>query len=166
MTITLDKAYLEDVSNGNFTVGAATTNTVTTERFARLVNSVESRLKSDGLIQDGALISGAEWGAAYLVADILHHNRLVGSSDLVKESWGGDYSYEIRSKTVTEMSVDYYMDQYQAVVNSLNVDEYGITDVITDGTEREDSEIEFTQLDRNGPAIIKPAKNELSERWL
>jgi hypothetical protein len=165
MSITLDKAYLEDVSNGLYTVGAASTNTVTEERFARLVNSTEPRLKSDGLIQDGALVSGAEWGAAYLVADILHRTKLMGSSDLVKESWGGDYSYEFRAKTVTEMSVDYFITKYLEVVNSLNSDEFGITDAITDGAERADSEIEFTQLDRNGPALIKPSTSELIKRW-
>jgi hypothetical protein len=165
MTITLDKAYLEDVSNGLYTVGDASTNTVTVERFARLVNSTESRLKSDGLIQDGALVSGAEWGAAYLVADILHRTKLMGRSDLIKESWGGDYSYEFRAKTVTEMSVDYFMEKYLEVVNSLNSDEFGITDAITDGAEREDSEIEFTQLDQNGPALIKPSTSELIKRW-
>jgi hypothetical protein len=164
MTITLDKAYLEDVSNGYFSVGTESTNTVTVERFARLVNSIEPRLKTDGLIQAGALITGAEWAAAYLVADILQQSDLQKKGQTVKkESWGGDYSYELADPKI---NATYYKEKYQEVVNSLNVDEYGITDAITDGTEREDSEIEFTQLDRNGPAIIKPAKNELSERWL
>ena len=44
-------------------------------------------------------------------------------------------------------------------------DEFGITDAITDGAEREDSEIEFTQLDQNGPALIKPSTSELIKRW-
>lgn len=164
MSITLDKAYLEDVSNGYFSVGAESTNSVTAERFARLVNSIEPRLKIDGLIQEGALIDGAEWGAAYLVADILQQADLQKKGQTVKkESWGGDYSYELADPKI---NANYYKDKYQEVVNSLNSDEYGITDAITDGAEREDSEIEFSQLDRNGPAVIKPARAELTERWL
>lgn len=166
MTLVLDSHFLTDVTNGNYTVGSAITDSITLERFNNLVTSFEIKLTSDGLVESGAFIQGGEWGAAYLIADLIHRNKLMNASDVTKEAWGSDYSYEIRSKTVSEMSIDYFIDKYQELVEALNQDELGITEEVIDGVERDDSEIWFAGLDGNPLPIADNNNNELIRRDL
>jgi hypothetical protein len=165
MSLSLDIHYLQDVSNGNYTVGSESTDTLTLDRFNNLVNSFEPKLTSDGLAQAGVFVNNGEWGAAYLIADLCLHNALIsGNSEVKKESWGNDYSYELRDKTVSE---DYYKLKYEELVESLNQDEYGITEEVTEGVTREDAEIWFAAMDGNPLPKTDGSDGELIiRRWL
>ena len=102
MSISLDPHYLVDVSNGNYTVGTSSTDTLTLDRFNSLVESFETKLISDGLVSNGSFVSGGEWGAAYLIADLCYHNAILSENGAVKkESFGNDYSYELKDKTIS-----------------------------------------------------------------
>lgn len=147
MTLTLDKSYLETATNGAFTVGDLLTNTLTQTKYEALLLSIQSRLETDGLIKSGSFITGAEWGAAYLIADVLQHAELLKKDgDVKQESWGGDYSYTLRE---TNKGDSYYIDLYTALVESLNQNELGISEEVTEGVERADSDIWFSHMDRN-----------------
>ena len=162
MSISLDSHYLVDVSNGNYTVGSSSTDTLTLDRFNSLVSSFETKLIADGLVINGSFVSGGEWGAAYLIADLCYHNAILSENGAVKkESFGNDYSYELKDKTISE---NYYLTKYNDIVISINQEEYDIS-LNNLEVERDDSEIWFTQLDKNGPALIKPSTSELIKRW-
>lgn len=162
MSISLDSHYLMDVSNGNYTVGSDGADTLTLDRFNNLVSSFESKLIADGLVINGTFVSGGEWGAAYLIADLCYHNAVLSDNGSVKkESFGNDYSYELKDKTIPE---NYYMTKYVEIVSSLNQDEYNIS-INNLEAERDDSEIWFSSLDRN-PIPSPTSKQELVWREL
>lgn len=162
MSISLDSHYLTDVSNGNYTVGSSSTDTLTLDRFNSLVGSFESKLIADGLIINGSFVTGGEWAAAYLIADLCYHNTLLSENGSVKkESYGNDYSYELKDKTISE---NYFMSKYTDIVLSLNQEEYDIS-LNNLEVERDDSEIWFSSLDRN-PIPSPVSRTELVRRGL
>lgn len=160
MSITLSSDYLSDVSLGNYTVGSAATDTLTVARWDNLVSSFEPKLKADGLYVNGSFVSGGEWGAAYLVADLILKNKQVsGNGQVKKEAWGNDYSYELRD---TKFSDDFFLTKYTELVESLNQDELGISEEAIEGVERDDANIWFTSLDSNPiPDPTDSSRNEL-----
>lgn len=162
MSISLDSHYLVDVSNGNYTVGSSSTDTLTLDRFNSLVSSFETKLIADGLVINGSFVSGGEWGAAYLIADLCYHNAILSENGAVKkESFGNDYSYELKDKTISE---NYYLTKYNDIVLSINQEEYDIS-INNLEVERDDSEIWFSSLDRN-PIPSPVSRSELVRRGL
>ena len=162
MSISLDSHYLVDVSNGNYTVGSSSTDTLTLDRFNSLVSSFETKLIADGLVINGSFVSGGEWGAAYLIADLCYHNAILSENGAVKkESFGNDYSYELKDKTISE---NYYLTKYNDIVLSINQEEYDIS-INNLEVERDDSEIWFSSLDRN-PIPSPVSRTELVRRGL
>jgi hypothetical protein len=162
VSISLDSHYLVDVSNGNYTVGSSSTDTLTLDRFNSLVSSFETKLIADGLVINGSFVSGGEWGAAYLIADLCYHNAILSENGAVKkESFGNDYSYELKDKTISE---NYYLTKYNDIVLSINQEEYDIS-INNLEVERDDSEIWFSSLDRN-PIPSPVSRSELVRRGL
>ena len=96
-----------------YTVGAASTDDLTTANFEILNTKLSTDATNDGLTGDNA-----DWGTAYLIADILDgktNNRAFVSEDI------GSDEYSYKRGSASELAISIWMEKYNNLVSSKTI---------------------------------------------